>query len=182
MNLVVYSNLDMSLMLMAVADIFSDIPKRRVFYSKYKPMPFEHHLNRILIHKTEKAAPSVKIMWQIPSLRKYNKHQVDYLIKYVMSQYTEGTITELLQKRGISISTHCTIVKTRYFYMFDFIVELSTKDIQNVNEAVSIIYQFIHNMKLMPLSQFYSYWKEYIQVSQVKFNFLLDSEAFTFVL
>ena len=182
MNLVVYTNKDLQTILKAVSVIFSDIPDLKINPRKYKQMPFDNHMGRILVYNIRNAAPSVRITWQLPSLRDYNRHRVEFVMDSFLTQYGEGGIATHLEHLGISRTVDSRIEKSHQFCTFSLIVELTTDGVSRSSEVISVIYQYIFLLKSMSSVQYYSYWKEYVHAAQISFDYLSDTDPFSFVL
>jgi len=181
MNLVVYSDKDLKSQWEMVTNYFSKIPVRKVSFVNYTHMPYYKHLSRIVIYYQNNPLSYLSIMWQTPSLRKHNRYRIYELIENYMEHRGNGSIGKLLQSSGLATKLYMDNENTDQFNLFHLSVLLTNEGLKKCSHVVSVIYKYINILKSLSYSQFILYWKKYIQMAQIKFDFLSETDIYTFI-
>lgn len=115
------------------------------------------------------------LRWQWPSLFLLNymkQSKPDLLISHCVGHEGPGSILALLKSKSWAVGLMSgSSIQSSGFSLFEIMVELSEEGLQNVNEVVTICYQYIQNLKELPEEEWRRIFEEEKDIKNMNFRF-----------
>ena len=176
MQLVIYGRDNLDTLLNMTRASFSAVPNRNLTKTTYSTTSFPPgaQYSGFIVHYYPVADQNtLTLYWQItPSLEPFYRNAVaSFLSQYLGHEGTTSAAYRLKILNYItSLGTYLE-VETDTYSLFAVQMVLTDSGVHKVSEVVQIVFQHIARLRNMNESEFDRLWKEFADVSQIRFDY-----------
>eukprot|EP01084_Bolivina_argentea_P304873 526609_1 len=158
-----------------VMNTFSGIANTKRSRPVYESFPrvFDLSKNPILYKVVPiKERRELRLSWLMPSCYELTRTNPTSLLSYCLGDESKGSVLSLLKHKGYATGLMAGLgYSLPEFALMRVTVYLTPQGLENWNEIVSIIYEYIACMRQLSEKQWHTYFIERSKVRQMNFNF-----------
>ena len=173
MKLAIVGKQDIETLTKLVTNTFSSINNKKTCEPKYSENVFNLKNNPILyklVPITEKR--ELKLNWIMPSCYNDTLTKPTSLLSFCLGDESPGSILSYLKELGYATGLMAGLsYNLPEFSLMGCTVYLTPKGLENYNDIINIIYQYINKMKNLTEKDWKNYFNERSKVRLMNFNF-----------
>ena len=130
------------------------------------------YLGRIILHHPQADTNILTLYWQTVSLHIYHPNAVSGFILQYLGHEGEGSIMSYLRLRALASVILANVeVDADSFYVFKLQIILTDAGLENVSDVIQTVFQFTQLLDSMTEVEFEPKWADYINISEVLFDY-----------